>query len=212
MAQATETQAILVSHGSPSDPDGQQAQIARLAGRVARLLPGWRVRGATLAAKGAFETAMAQLANPLICPLFMAPGWFVDSLIPARLGDAPARLLPPLGIDPRLPGLVRDEAGAALTAQGLSATDTTLVIAAHGSPSHRQSAAAVPLRRSPGHPDATARCGSASSRNPRSCVRRPASRAPRSAFRSLPSRPGMSATISRRPCPRPASAGRCFRP
>lgn len=143
MAQVTDRHAIIVSHGSPSHPQGQEAEIAALASDVATHLPGWTVRGATLASTGGLVAAMDGVRNPLIYPLFMAPGWFTDVCLPRRLGPRPVRRLPPLGVDPDLPGLINAELETALHARGWIARDTALVIAAHGSSAHPQSGEAV---------------------------------------------------------------------
>ncbi|WP_343079548.1 CbiX/SirB N-terminal domain-containing protein [Ostreiculturibacter nitratireducens] len=129
-------EALIVAHGQPSDPDGPEAEIEALAARVAALLPGWRVGGATLAAPGALEAAVAELEDPVVFPFFMSDGWFIRSNLPARLAKAGRdglRILTPFGL---LPGanalalrLAREEAAEA----GWAAPDTTLILAAHGS-------------------------------------------------------------------------------
>ncbi|MDT8345494.1 MAG: cobalamin biosynthesis protein CbiX, partial [Thermohalobaculum sp.] len=73
-----------------------------LAAHVAGHLPGWRVRGATLAAPGALAAALAGLggAPVLVYPHFMSDGWFVSDELPRRLagaGGAGAEVLAPLG-------------------------------------------------------------------------------------------------------------------
>ncbi len=102
-----------------------------LADSVAALLPGWRVRGATLAAEGALAAALRGLEAPLAYPFFMAEGWFTSSAVPRALATAgvPARLLRPFGADPGLPGLVASAALSACT----EPLATTLLLAAHGS-------------------------------------------------------------------------------
>lgn len=121
---------ILVSHGSPSDPDPQEAFLARVAGTVSKGVPGARVLSATLAAEGALARACAECTRPLIYPWFMTNGWFVSTNLPRRLaraGCADARILPPLGLEPGL----TDCAIAALR----GCEGKTLILAAHGSPS-----------------------------------------------------------------------------
>lgn len=122
------TEAILVAHGSPADPVPQEAALMALAVRVAMWLPGWRVRGATLAMPGALETAVSRMSAPLIYPFFMAEGWFTKTNLPRRLAAAGAghlRQLPPFGCDPQLPDLMADAARRG--GKG------GLLIAAHGS-------------------------------------------------------------------------------
>jgi len=127
--------ALLLAHGSPSDPAPQEAAIAALAADVAPLAPGWRVRGATLAAPGALDAATEPGAT--VYPLFMSDGWFVSRETPRRLalaGAGDARILPPLGLDARLPALCACRAVEAARAAGFDVAQTALILAAHGSP------------------------------------------------------------------------------
>lgn len=122
-------EAILVAHGSPADPFPQEAAMKALAVRVAMWLPGWRIRGATLAQDGALEAAVAQLSAPMIYPFFMAEGWFTRTNLPRRLaaaGGAHLVQLLPFGTDPALIELMA-------TAARRAASDKGLLIAAHGS-------------------------------------------------------------------------------
>lgn len=119
------TEAILVAHGSPADPVPQEAAMQALAVRVAMWLPGWRLRGTTLAMPGALEAALTAMVTPLIYPFFMAEGWFTQTNLPRRLvaaGAADLRQLAPFGTDPDLPDLMAAAAGPG-----------PLLIAAHGS-------------------------------------------------------------------------------
>lgn len=114
-----------------------------LAVRVGMWLPGWRVRGATLASPGALEHALHRLDRPLVYPFFMAEGWFTRTTLPKRLTAAGASALPQLpafGTDPALPALMAALATDAARAQGLDPHGTTLVLAAHGSQVSRASA------------------------------------------------------------------------
>ncbi len=121
--------ALIVAHGQPSDPDPAEAELARLAAKVATLLPNWRIGSATLASPGALSRAVADLGpEGWAYPLFMAGGWFTRVQLPARLAasDAPHwQVLEPLGCDPDLHSLavqiVRAEA------------PETVLLAAHGS-------------------------------------------------------------------------------
>ena len=141
MAPATERRAaLLVAHGAPSAPAGPERAVRDLAARVGELLPGWAVGGATLAAPGALEAALAALpqAAPLVFPLFMSDGWFVHVKLPQRLGEARGgvfEMVRPLGLDPALHRLCLRYARAAAEAAGLPPARTTLLLAAHGSPS-----------------------------------------------------------------------------
>lgn len=126
---------LITAHGSPSEPDLQEAALARLARAVQALRPNDRVRAATLAKPGALAAAIAGLDRPLIYPFFMAEGWFTRHELPRRLagiGVPPARQIAPFGTDPALPGLIESvllEAG----------TPGPVLLVAHGSKIARQS-------------------------------------------------------------------------
>jgi sirohydrochlorin ferrochelatase len=135
--------ALIVAHGSPADPEPQEAALQALAQAVGALRPGWTVRGATLAAPGALEAALAGLSAPLIYPFFMAEGWFTGRELPRRLraaGITDARQLPPFGVDPDLPDLMARVATEAAQAAGMAPAAATLLLAAHGSKISRTSA------------------------------------------------------------------------
>ena len=145
MATPSET-VVLVSHGSPSDPDPQERDISELARKVGARLPGCDLRGATLAAKGALDGAVAGLSNPIIFPHFMADGWFVSSQLPKRLraaGLAQWRMAPPLGLLPNLPDLALGMCLSIMEQNRLPAGKTVLIVAAHGSPSDPRPAQAT---------------------------------------------------------------------
>ena len=122
--------ALIVAHGSPADPAPQEARLHALAADVGALLPDWTVRGATLAAEGALESALDAFDRPLIYPFFMAEGWFTGTNLPRRLkkaGHEGLVQLRPFGTDPALIDLV---ARAATQAKDKA---ENLLIAAHGS-------------------------------------------------------------------------------
>lgn len=127
--------AIIVSHGQPSDPEPAQADLERVAARVAAALPGWQVGAATLAKDGALDSALKDAGpQPVIYPLFMTEGWFTGDNLRNRLRAAPeARVLRPLGVSPELPDLAADLLRGVLADQGWDAGDTQLFIAGHGS-------------------------------------------------------------------------------
>ncbi|GMG84662.1 CbiX/SirB N-terminal domain-containing protein [Paralimibaculum aggregatum] len=132
--------ALIVAHGSPSKPGRPQAAIEALAETVAGRLPGWAIRGATLAAPGALDAAVAALGGRgfAVYPHFMADGWFVSDELPRRLAESGGDklcILPPLGLDPALPPLCLARAREAAGAAGFAPAATGLLIAAHGSPS-----------------------------------------------------------------------------
>lgn len=139
MAQVTRT-ALIVAHGQPSDPERPERELAARAARIEAMLPGWTVRSATLAASGALAAAIDALGEtPVIYPMFMTDGWFVSTNLPRRLADAgagDARILPPLGLDPKLPAMILSRLDRACREMDRAAKDMPLLLAAHGSPSN----------------------------------------------------------------------------
>ena len=147
-------EALLIAHGAPSNPDPQEARMRALAISVAGLLPGWQVRGATLAAPGAVAQAMQGMTAPLIYPFFMAEGWFTRSALPRALpaNGAGLRQLLAFGLSPALPDLLRETATKAALLAGIEPLSATLLLAAHGargSPASRQGAEAMAARLAP---------------------------------------------------------------
>ncbi len=145
MAPVTSPAAVIVSHGSPSDPDPQEAFVAQLAAQVAEL-SGRKVTGATLAKNGALEARVSGLNAPLIYPLFMTDGWFVSTNLHSRLKAAGLpcwRMATPLGMDLCLPELAVRTLRQTMARHNLPRGGTTLVLAAHGSPSDRRPARAT---------------------------------------------------------------------
>jgi sirohydrochlorin ferrochelatase len=127
--------AVLVAHGHPSDPEPQEAMMQALAASVARQLPGWTIRGATLAKVGSLESALHGLDEPVVYPFFMAEGVFTGQVLPERLRrhGRMVRQLPPFGTDHVLPSLIARAAHDGASSHGLRPADTSLLIAAHGS-------------------------------------------------------------------------------
>lgn len=135
--------AAIVAHGQPGDPAPLQAQVAALAVRVAALLPGWRVDGATLADP---DSLIRLRGVSIILPLFMSDGWFTRSELPRRLkqaGVTGARILPPFGANPALAAVGVRLAVEAARAAGIDPADATLVVAGHGSSKSSASADAT---------------------------------------------------------------------
>ncbi|NDV50461.1 MULTISPECIES: CbiX/SirB N-terminal domain-containing protein [Roseobacteraceae] len=132
--------ALIVAHGSPSDPDPQEAALKDLAARVGALLPGWRIGGATLAKEGAFDAAVADLGAPWIYPYFMARGYFTKKVLAERAEPLGLRVLEPFGTEPALVTSAAHALQRALGDKGWQAAETTLLVAAHGSNVSRTSA------------------------------------------------------------------------
>jgi sirohydrochlorin ferrochelatase len=131
----TANEAVIVAHGSPGEPLPQDEAMADLASRVSALLPGWTVRGATLASPGSLSGALGGLAQPLVYPFFMAEGYFTAGVLPGRLRDIhpAARQLPAFGSDPDIPALAGAAAMSCAHDHGLAQEETALLLAAHGS-------------------------------------------------------------------------------
>lgn len=130
--------AIIVSHGQPSDPDVGEAEIAALALAVAAYLPEARVAGVTLAAEGRIEALSAEQPGALIYPMFMADGWFTQVQLPKRLAQGVGPQLVSFGLDCTLPMLAANWIRAVCTERTLEPSETDLVIAGHGSGKSRR--------------------------------------------------------------------------
>lgn len=115
--------------------------MAHLTQGVRALMPDWTVHSATLAAPGAIETTLQNAGpSPLIYPLFMTDGWFIQSALPKRIDTPGAFILPPLGVDPDLADLAEEWLTKTLAQKGWMPEQTCLIIAAHGSGRSRNSA------------------------------------------------------------------------
>ncbi len=130
--------ALIVSHGQPSDPDVGEAEIAALAAAVAAHLPEARIEGVTLAATGRIESLSAARPSALIYPMFMADGWFTQVQLPKRLADGVGPQLVSFGLDCTLPMLAANWLRRVCTDRTLEPSKTDLVIAGHGSGKSRR--------------------------------------------------------------------------
>ncbi|ABV94904.1 cobalamin (vitamin B12) biosynthesis CbiX protein [Dinoroseobacter shibae DFL 12 = DSM 16493] len=130
-------EAVLIAHGAPSDPEPTELALQQLARDVAAELPGWRVRGATVAAPGALERAFDGLSpEAVVFPVFMCDGWIIRRILPdclAAIGRAGTRVLTPLGQVPGFRFHCAQMLTAAMAEAGLTPSETTVVLAAHGS-------------------------------------------------------------------------------
>lgn len=111
-----DTTILLAAHGSfrSPAPAAVAADVARLlrAAGFARVEPAFIDQSPRIA-----EVAATLPAGSLVLPFFAARGGHVTDDLPAALAEAgfDGHLLPPLGLDPRVPGLIR----AALRAAAL---------------------------------------------------------------------------------------------
>jgi sirohydrochlorin ferrochelatase len=135
--------ALIVTHGSPSDPEGQERDLSDLAAKVAAQLPDWTVSSATLAAGTRLEEQVEALGRPLVYPFFMAAGWFTQTVLPKRLSGFGLSAMTPFGVEPALLNVAATRVEKTLVEQGWNARDTALIVAAHGSARSKQSANAA---------------------------------------------------------------------
>lgn len=72
-----------------------------------------------------------------VYPFFMADGYFAGKILPERIAAAepklPWTILPPLGLDPRLPKLILDQSLNAAERARLTPGETRLLLVGHGS-------------------------------------------------------------------------------
>lgn len=139
----TPRNAIVIALGQPSAPIAHDAVMHAMAREVGALLPGWDVRGATLESPQSLAAAADGQVQPLVYPLFMAHGFFLEQVLPKRLKRLVpgAEILPPFGDHPRLSDLVADILLEAAQAHGYAVEATAVLLAAHGSgkfPASRQ--------------------------------------------------------------------------
>jgi sirohydrochlorin ferrochelatase len=127
--------AIILSHGSPSTPLPQDRAMDDLAAAVMALLPGWVIRGGTLASPPSLARAFAGLESPLIYPFFMADGHLTKTLLPKRVAPVATALrqMPAFGSDPAVQTLAAEATREGARRAGLKPEETALLLAAHGS-------------------------------------------------------------------------------
>jgi len=127
-------EAVLVSHGQPSQPEAGEAHLRALAQKVREVLPDWSIRSATLAGGDGLERTL-ELAgpDPLVFPVFMAEGWFTQKALAGRLKGTGARQMPALGIHPGLPPLTAGYLQDVAARTHWNASGYEVLLAAHGS-------------------------------------------------------------------------------
>ena len=135
---------ILAAHGDRGGAEGARANASLLAHAksLAASAQFRLVTAGVLKGEPALETALTEAhqsgaARIAVYPFFMADGYFVKSVLPARI-EAGAmsprcRILAPLGIDEQLPALVRAEALAASARAGFDPALSRLLVVGHGS-------------------------------------------------------------------------------
>ncbi|WP_424942681.1 sirohydrochlorin chelatase [Aliiroseovarius crassostreae] len=133
-AEIEPIEALIVSHGQPSDPEPAERALAEYAARIQAAVPDHVIRSATLAAPGKLEESLACMADGgVIYPLFMADGWFVRTALINRISDAAldivVSIMPPYGLSTRLPKIAANHVRKAMGETG----NDKLLIVAHGS-------------------------------------------------------------------------------
>ena len=145
MARATDRQAaghaaLIVAYGSPSHPEVQEKAMQVLAARVGLHLPGWHVRGCTLAAEERLGEQVREMRRPIIFPFFMARGHFTGKVLREKTCMLDLPQLEPFGTLPALVSLAANTICEVISGQGWQAGSTKVLIAAHGSRVSRTSA------------------------------------------------------------------------
>jgi sirohydrochlorin ferrochelatase len=127
--------AIVIALGQPSAPLAHDDAMHALARDVEALLQGWDVRGATLESPASLAAAAEGQLQPLVYPIFMAHGFFLEQVLPKRLKRLipGAEILPPLGDHPGIPDLVAGILLEAARAESYAVKETAVLLAAHGS-------------------------------------------------------------------------------
>jgi sirohydrochlorin ferrochelatase len=157
---------ILAAHGERKVADPNRALIEHrdaLAARLDGLVVACGVVNGEPSLVAALEiVARSGAQELLIYPFFMSDGYFVSKVVPERvaasgLGLTPA-MLPPLGLDPGLPGLMMSDALKAADVAGFPAREARLVVVGHGS--KQGSASADATRRVVGELQSTGRFAS----------------------------------------------------
>jgi sirohydrochlorin ferrochelatase len=136
---------VLAAHGDRGDAIARGEANATLLAHRAALAAAGRFRSVSAGVlkgapslEAALEEARATGGDRVaVYPLFMADGYFVRQVLPARVAavdlDCECRILPPLGVEVALPALLRAEALAAAKAAGFDAAAARLLIVGHGS-------------------------------------------------------------------------------
>jgi len=137
LSSQLKSEILIVSHGSPSNPESQERFICRIAERVGART-GLNVRGATLAKADSLKNAVDGWHCPIIFPHFMTDGWFVSVQLQNKLRQAGVlhwTTMKPLGLSNELAQLGVRVLKARIGQHKFGCSDITLILAAHGSPS-----------------------------------------------------------------------------
>ena len=107
-------------------------EISQFAAVTAGVLKGDLALDAALRAAG-----VPGARHIAVFPMFMANGYFVRNVLPLRLAETklgrPVSVLPPLGLDPGLIGLIDEQSVKAAQSAGYKAHTSRLLLVGHGS-------------------------------------------------------------------------------
>jgi sirohydrochlorin ferrochelatase len=132
---------VIAAHG---DRGGAEPNATLFGHRdaIACELPARLVAAGVLKGEPSIEAALADAkasgaGRVLVFPFFMADGYFVRAVLPARIAvagaGALATILPPLGLEPRLAPLIHAGALSAARSAGFEAAASRLLLVGHGS-------------------------------------------------------------------------------
>jgi sirohydrochlorin ferrochelatase len=161
MARATEpaqsaakVAVLLAAHGERRPEAGNEGALGLARALASRGLVA-EVAAGFISGTPSVREALASLTagRVLVYPLFASSGYFTRDRLVQLLDEASddgreIEMLPPLGLDPGLPALVRDQAAQSARDHGFAPADCTLMLLAHGSrrnPASRQATEQVAL-------------------------------------------------------------------
>lgn len=134
---------VLIGHGSARHPDSARPILA-LAEGLRRRGPWTEVSAAFMKQEPRLDRALDRITarRTIIVPVFAGKGYYTDTLIPREMGltgpvtHRDGRILimtPPVGCDPRIPGLMACRADGVARSAGVDPTTAGLLLIAHGS-------------------------------------------------------------------------------
>ena len=134
---------VLIGHGSARQPESARPILA-LAEALRERGPWTEVHAAFMKQEPRLDRALERVTakRVIIVPVFAGKGYYTDVLIPREMGlDGPltrrdGRILimtPPVGCDPRIPGLMACRADGVVRSAGVDPTSAALLLIAHGS-------------------------------------------------------------------------------
>lgn len=132
---------VLAAHGDRGG-DAPNATLFTHRDALARLNVFRTVTAGVLKGEPEFESALSEAGRSgaqtiAVFPMFMADGYFTNKVLPERIANTnfsrSCRVLAPLGLDPRLPGLMLCEALSAAARAKIDTAAARLLIVGHGS-------------------------------------------------------------------------------